>query len=82
MTSWTINSAHHSIYNDNRCFLKLNVDLDNQQSARHSEIAYVELENRHSVQHSICNNNKSILTLNVELDNKQSVTHSKLFMSS
>jgi hypothetical protein len=28
-------SAQHSIYNNNQTILKVNVELDNQQSARH-----------------------------------------------
>jgi hypothetical protein len=56
----------------------VNVEQDNQQSARHSEMPYVELDNRHSAQHSICNNDRSFLKVSVELDNQQSARHSKI----
>jgi hypothetical protein len=56
----------------------VSVEQDNQQSARHSEISYVELDIPPSAQHSTCNNYQSILQVNVVLDNQQSARHSKI----
>jgi hypothetical protein len=43
----------------------VNVELYNRQSARHSEISYVNLVNRHSARHSTCYNYQSILKVNI-----------------
>jgi hypothetical protein len=54
----------------------VNVELNIQQSSRHSEMNYVELENEESAPHSIYNNKKKF-KVNVELDNQQSARHLK-----
>jgi hypothetical protein len=59
----------------------VNVELDNQQSARNSEISYVELDNRHLAQHSIYNNQQIFLKVYVEQDNQQSARHVASYFS-